>query len=519
MASGDEEALRSALADEPRHLEARLALGRTLLRRGAAGDAVEVLREAEHDAVGAGLLARAELVANPAADPEAAAVIATLDEDPEGALERLIEAITGSEADRRDRLRRVMIGIFGERGNDDPLDAAVSPPPRRGALLMLARVVAVLLVWLLVAGIRRRALVAGADTSAARRHRARRRRHARRRRRRVAEPAGVRIGAATRRRAWQPVATVPAPPCSILAVTPHGRPAILVRDGAGLAVVGAAAPDPVPGTVGALQARVAADDAGHVVVVWDQPSSGSTVSIKSATRTGATWSAPAFVDVGSGQTWLHDLLIARGAAHLLYGVSCRLGGGVPREPAVAGGAWTPVTLAETGPGIGGDGDLAALKDGRLAAVFALGGRLRAVVGKPSKFDVLGPAAGAQVTRSALAQDARGDLVVTWSRASRVRSARRTAHGKAWHALPAVTLAGAGAPGLGRIAGGDLVLAVRARGRVLAYRRHSGSGAWTGRQTIAASGATGPVSLAGDGRLVAAWPAGGGIRVRLASRRP
>ena len=121
VASGDEEALRAALADEPRHLEARLALGRTLLRRGAAGDAVDVLREAEHDPVGAGLLARAELVANPDVDPEAAAAIASLDDDPEGALERLIDAITGSEPDRRDRLRRVMIGIFGERGNDDPL--------------------------------------------------------------------------------------------------------------------------------------------------------------------------------------------------------------------------------------------------------------------------------------------------------------------------------------------------------------------------------------------------------------
>jgi len=121
VASGDEEALRAALQEEPRHLEARLALGRTLLRRGAATDAVEVLKQAEYDAVGAGLLARAELVADPSADPEAAAVIATLDEDPEAAMEQLIEVITGSEADRKDRLRRVMIGIFGERGNDDPL--------------------------------------------------------------------------------------------------------------------------------------------------------------------------------------------------------------------------------------------------------------------------------------------------------------------------------------------------------------------------------------------------------------
>jgi putative thioredoxin len=121
VASGDEGALRAALADEPRHLEARLALGRELLRRGAAAEAAGVLREAEHDAVGAGLLARAELMQNPGIDPEAAEAVASLDDDPEGALERLIDAIRGAEPERRDRLRRVLVGIFGERGNDDPL--------------------------------------------------------------------------------------------------------------------------------------------------------------------------------------------------------------------------------------------------------------------------------------------------------------------------------------------------------------------------------------------------------------
>jgi hypothetical protein len=55
--------------------------------------------------------------------------------------------------------------------------------------------------------------------------------------------------------------------------------------------------------------------------------------------------------------------------------------------------------------------------------------------------------------------------------------------------------------------------------VLAYSRRSGAGAWTGERTIATTGAAGPVSLAGGGRLVAAWPAAGGIRARLASRRP
>jgi hypothetical protein len=331
-------------------------------------------------------------------------------------------------------------------------------------------------------------------------------------------PAGVRVRRHTPT-AWQPASTVAAATLLDLAVTPHGRAAILVRGGGGLAVVGAGAPDPVPGTMGALQARVAADDAGHVVVVWDQPSGGSTVSIRSATRTGATWSAPTFVDVGSGQTWLHDLVLARGGAHLLYGVSAGSAAEYLGSQPLTGGAWTPVTLAETGPGIGADGDLAALRDGRLAAVFALGGRLRATVDHASTFDVLGPSAGAQVTRSALAQDARGDLLVTWSRAGRVRSARRAATGKAWHALPAITLPAAGAPALGRLAGGEVVLAVRARGRVLAYSRRSGAGAWTGKRTIATTGAAGPVSLGGDGRLVAAWPAAGGIRARLASRRP
>jgi putative thioredoxin len=118
---GDEAALRAALEQEPRHLDARLALGRLLLGRGAAAEAVEVLREAAHDPVGAGLLARAELAADPAGDPEAAAALALLDSDPEAALEQLVNAVSNADGDRRDRLRAVMVGIFGERGNDDEL--------------------------------------------------------------------------------------------------------------------------------------------------------------------------------------------------------------------------------------------------------------------------------------------------------------------------------------------------------------------------------------------------------------
>jgi putative thioredoxin len=119
--SGDEDALRAALAEEPRHLEARLALGRSLLARGAPAEAAEVLREASHDPVGAGLLARAELAAEPSGDPEAAAALQLYEENPEAALEQLVNAVSGADGDRRDRLRQVMVGIFGERGHEDPL--------------------------------------------------------------------------------------------------------------------------------------------------------------------------------------------------------------------------------------------------------------------------------------------------------------------------------------------------------------------------------------------------------------
>ncbi len=119
--SGDEDALRAALAEDPRHLDARLALGRLLLGRGEPAGAVEVLREASHDPVGAGLLARAELAADPDGDPEAAGALAVLEQDPERALERLLEVVAAAAPARRERLRAVMVGVFSERGPEDAL--------------------------------------------------------------------------------------------------------------------------------------------------------------------------------------------------------------------------------------------------------------------------------------------------------------------------------------------------------------------------------------------------------------
>ncbi len=322
--------------------------------------------------------------------------------------------------------------------------------------------------------------------------------------------------------AW--LAAAPAAGLHVLdaAASAHGRTAVLLRGPAGLTIAGAGAPAAVPGTADATQGRVALDDAGHVVVVWLEPGGGTTLSIRSSVRTGATWSAPEFVDVGAGQTFLHDLVVSRGSTHLLYGVSAD---GAAAEylgtRPLSGSGWTPETLAQTGAGIGPTGDLAALSDGRLAALYVLGARLRVAVGRGSSYarSVLGAGAGVSLGRPALAQDAHGDLLAAYARGGRVRSTRRAVHGRAWRSLPAIVLGGATAPALARVAGGDVVLAVRARGRVVAYRRSSGVRAWSGRAVLAAAGAGGAAALAPARQPVALWPAGDGVRARTASRRP
>jgi len=123
MAAGDEHALRAALAEVPHDLPLRLALGRALLARGgdALAEAVDVLEGADHDIVGAALLARARVAADPDADPETAAALARLEDDPEGAIQALLEAVIAARDERRDALKAVLLGVFAERAADDPL--------------------------------------------------------------------------------------------------------------------------------------------------------------------------------------------------------------------------------------------------------------------------------------------------------------------------------------------------------------------------------------------------------------
>jgi putative thioredoxin len=118
--TGDEESLRRALDLDPNHPTARRTLGRLLLSRGETDEALRVLEELPGDFLAEGLAARARL----ASDPELAPAFEAWDTgDPGAALERLQEALAdpGTDPERRDLLRRVMVAIFTELGPEHPL--------------------------------------------------------------------------------------------------------------------------------------------------------------------------------------------------------------------------------------------------------------------------------------------------------------------------------------------------------------------------------------------------------------
>ena len=121
VADGDEQGLRRALELEPRHAEAAAALARLLLRRGEPDEALAVVEPlAAVDFVAAGLAARAALEL--ADDPPHEAFAAWDDGEHGRALELLQGAVAGCpDAERRDQLRAVMVGLFTELGADHPL--------------------------------------------------------------------------------------------------------------------------------------------------------------------------------------------------------------------------------------------------------------------------------------------------------------------------------------------------------------------------------------------------------------
>ena len=79
--AGDEDSLRRAIELEPGRADARVALAQILLERGESEAAFELLRPVEHDGAAAGLLARAELAADPAAPASVAPALAAIERD------------------------------------------------------------------------------------------------------------------------------------------------------------------------------------------------------------------------------------------------------------------------------------------------------------------------------------------------------------------------------------------------------------------------------------------------------
>jgi putative thioredoxin len=118
-AEGDEQALRQALELDPANNEAKRELGRLLLRRGDAEEALELLESAQGDFLADGLAARARLELE--GDDDLRGAFESWDAgDHAGALDRFQDAFAQAGPERRDLLRKVMVGSFTELG-DDPL--------------------------------------------------------------------------------------------------------------------------------------------------------------------------------------------------------------------------------------------------------------------------------------------------------------------------------------------------------------------------------------------------------------
>jgi len=117
--SGEEGDLRRALELDPAHPTARRELGKLLLRRGEREEAVELLKGAPGDFVADGLVARVALSGDPQLDP---AFEAWDGGDRAQALEELQRVLAAeSDPERKDLIRRAMVGLFTELGPDDPL--------------------------------------------------------------------------------------------------------------------------------------------------------------------------------------------------------------------------------------------------------------------------------------------------------------------------------------------------------------------------------------------------------------
>ena len=116
--SGDEAALRKALELEPGRADAAVPLARILHERGEDEEALEVLGNVAGSFAADGLAARIRLED----EPELRDAFAALDAgDTESGLDKLIEAIPANGDDRREDLRRAVVGVLDDLGVEHPL--------------------------------------------------------------------------------------------------------------------------------------------------------------------------------------------------------------------------------------------------------------------------------------------------------------------------------------------------------------------------------------------------------------
>lgn len=122
VAAGSEDALRRALELEPGRADAAVALARLLAAQGERDAALAVLGDVPGSFAADGLAARLRLED----DPELAEAFAALDA---GELQRGLDALIGAiaaavaeeDGERRDDLRRAVVGVLDELGVEHPL--------------------------------------------------------------------------------------------------------------------------------------------------------------------------------------------------------------------------------------------------------------------------------------------------------------------------------------------------------------------------------------------------------------
>jgi putative thioredoxin len=118
VAEGSEQGLRRALELEPGRSDAAMALARIVADRGEREAALALLENIAGSFAAEGLAARLRLEA----DAELAEAFAALDRgETERGLDALIDAIRTSDENRREDLRRAVVGVLDDLGVEHPL--------------------------------------------------------------------------------------------------------------------------------------------------------------------------------------------------------------------------------------------------------------------------------------------------------------------------------------------------------------------------------------------------------------